>query len=67
LPASPRRRHFLFNGDGRDYAGIVESIDRRTVAIVVREAYETRRELPWPVEIAAPLPKGIAVSFSWKN
>jgi 16S rRNA (uracil1498-N3)-methyltransferase len=48
----------LFNGDGREYAGRVESVRRRSVMIQIEAVREPQRELPFHLEIAAPVPKG---------
>src|SRR5262249_30741315 len=45
----------LFNGNGRDYQATVQSVGRHEVTLA---ELGVRRELPWLVEIAAPLPKG---------
>lgn len=54
---------YLFNGDGRDYRSTVQSASRDEVIVTVLEAIDVDRELPWTVEIAAPLPKGDRAQF----
>lgn len=54
---------WLFNGDGREYrARIVES-GRRLVRLDVLEAATPQRELPFNLEVAAPIPKGDRAQF----
>jgi 16S rRNA (uracil1498-N3)-methyltransferase len=53
----------LFNGDGHEYNARVLLTTRRTVALEVVECLTPQRELPWRVEIAAPVPKGDRVQF----
>jgi 16S rRNA (uracil1498-N3)-methyltransferase len=48
----------LFNGDGREYPGRVVEITRRAVTVEVLSVSTPLRELPWRLDIAAPLPKG---------
>lgn len=48
----------LFNGDGHEYPARVVSAARRAVELLVTEVRSPERELPWRLEVAAPLPKG---------
>src|SRR5262245_28235776 len=48
----------LFNGDGHEYPARVTSIERRRVLLDVINVTRPERELPCPLEVAAPLPKG---------
>jgi 16S rRNA (uracil1498-N3)-methyltransferase len=48
----------LFNGDGLEYAARVVAIERRQVILDVLECSAISRELPFVLELAAPLPKG---------
>jgi len=48
----------LFNGDGHEYPAQVVSCARKSVDLDVLEAASPQRELPFRLEIAAPLPKG---------
>jgi 16S rRNA (uracil1498-N3)-methyltransferase len=48
----------LFNGDGREYPARVLSGNRRQVTLEVTAEAAPDRELPFPVEVAAPLPRG---------
>jgi 16S rRNA (uracil1498-N3)-methyltransferase len=51
-------RVILFNGDGRDYPAQVEAIERKQVVLVVLAIEASNRELPFRLELAAPMPKG---------
>jgi 16S rRNA (uracil1498-N3)-methyltransferase len=59
----PGDRVALFNGDGREYIAEVESADRKRVALTIVEVLAPRRELPFRLELAAPLPKGDRADF----
>src|SRR5262245_18102783 len=48
----------LFNGDGREYAARVVHVERRRIALEVINVASPERELPYALELAAPLPKG---------
>lgn len=48
----------LFNGDGREYHAEILSVDRKSVALQVHEVLAPARELPFRLEVAAPMPKG---------
>ena len=48
----------LFNGDGNEYPARVLAVERRRVLLEVTAVTQPQRELPWPLEVAAPLPKG---------
>jgi 16S rRNA (uracil1498-N3)-methyltransferase len=48
----------LFNGDGREYCAVVVACARKTVELNITGATSPQRELPVPIEIAAPVPKG---------
>src|SRR5262249_50547682 len=48
----------LFNGDGREYAACVVHVERRRIALHVMGVGDPERELPFALEVAAPLPKG---------
>jgi 16S rRNA (uracil1498-N3)-methyltransferase len=48
----------LFNGDGREYVAEVVAVDRRRAALEVTAVEAPVRELGYPLEVAAPLPKG---------
>ncbi len=54
----PGDRISLFNGDGHEYPAEVTSVERRTVAVDVLRVETPARELPFRLEVAAPLPKG---------
>jgi 16S rRNA (uracil1498-N3)-methyltransferase len=53
----------LFNGDGHDYPARVVSAARRQVELEVIERLSPDRELPFRLEIAAPLPRGDRAQF----
>jgi 16S rRNA (uracil1498-N3)-methyltransferase len=48
----------LFNGDGQEYPARVAAVGRKAVTLDVQDARRPDRELPFDLEIAAPLPKG---------
>lgn len=48
----------LFNGDGRAYRALVDSIERKAVRLRVDGIDEPRTELGFRLEVAAVLPKG---------
>jgi 16S rRNA (uracil1498-N3)-methyltransferase len=53
----------LFNGDGHEYAAQVVSVQRRHVELDVTSQATPMRELPFQLEVAAPLPKGDRAQF----
>src|SRR5205085_7970172 len=53
----------LFNGDGCDYPAVVVEVRKRGVGVEVERAERPRRELPFRLEVAAPLPKGDRAQF----
>lgn len=53
----------LFNGDGHEYPGIIQAVQRRAVLIDIREVRTPDRELGFPLEVAAPLPRGDRAQF----
>jgi 16S rRNA (uracil1498-N3)-methyltransferase len=53
----------LFNGDGREYRAHVTAVDRRSVGLDVDAVESPIRELPFRLEVAAPLPKGDRAQF----
>jgi 16S rRNA (uracil1498-N3)-methyltransferase len=48
----------LFNGDGREYPARITQIARREVALEILGVESPQRELPFYLEVAAPMPKG---------
>jgi 16S rRNA (uracil1498-N3)-methyltransferase len=54
----PGHRVYLFNGDGRQYLGVVTEVVKRGVRLDVEAVEEPARELGYRMEVAAPLPKG---------
>jgi 16S rRNA (uracil1498-N3)-methyltransferase len=53
----------LFNGDGRQYPARVEAIVRREVTLEVFAVESPARELPFRLEVAAPVPRGDRAQF----
>src|SRR5262249_55973491 len=53
----------LFNGDGHEYAAEVTAVERRSVSLQVMAVQTPARELPFRLEVAAPLPKGDRAQF----
>src|SRR5262245_42151837 len=48
----------LFNGDGREYPAHVVAVGKRQVSLQIDACQSPERELGFPLEVAAPLPKG---------
>jgi 16S rRNA (uracil1498-N3)-methyltransferase len=53
----------LFNGDGRQYPARVTHVMKREVAVEISAIESPERELPFTLEVAAPLPKGDRAQF----
>ncbi len=53
----------LFNGDGADYPATVVDVAKKRVSLDVAERRVVERELPFCLELAAPLPKGDRAQF----
>jgi 16S rRNA (uracil1498-N3)-methyltransferase len=53
----------LFNGDGREYPARVQEVGRRRVTVEVLREETPARELPFGLEVAAPLPRGDRAVF----
>jgi len=53
----------LFNGDGHEYPARIVAVERRRVALEILERATPARELPFHIEVAAPLPKGDRAQF----
>ena len=53
----------LFNGDGRQYPARVEAVGLRDVTLEVFAVESPIRELPFRLEVAAPLPRGDRAQF----
>ena len=53
----------LFTGDGREYPARVLSVARKSVTAEVVDVLRPERELPFLLEVAAPLPKGDRAQF----
>src|SRR5262245_64618575 len=54
----PEDSVYLFNGDGHEYQATVRLVERRRVLLEVVAVENPRRELPFALHVAAPLPKG---------
>jgi 16S rRNA (uracil1498-N3)-methyltransferase len=53
----------LFNGDGHEYSAIVVACARKSVELNVVGVASPKRELPFHLQVAAPLPKGDRAQF----
>ncbi len=53
----------LFNGDGRQYPARITAVARREVTLEIVGVEQPERELPFTLEVAAPLPKGDRSQF----
>jgi 16S rRNA (uracil1498-N3)-methyltransferase len=53
----------LFNGDGHQYPARIEEVGRRAVALEVFAVETPLRELPFRLDVAAPLPRGDRAQF----
>jgi 16S rRNA (uracil1498-N3)-methyltransferase len=53
----------LFNGDGAEYPARVLEVGKRSVLLDVQGGELPSRELPFALEVAAPLPKGDRTQF----
>jgi 16S rRNA (uracil1498-N3)-methyltransferase len=53
----------LFNGDGHQYPARIETVSRREVALEVLDVESPARELPFRLDVAAPLPRGDRAQF----
>jgi 16S rRNA (uracil1498-N3)-methyltransferase len=53
----------LFNGDGHEYPARILTASRRHVEIEILGRESPERELPFRLEVAAPLPKGDRAQF----
>lgn len=53
----------LFNGDGQEYPARITHAARREVGLDIFAAQKPERELPFTLEVAAPLPKGDRCQF----
>jgi 16S rRNA (uracil1498-N3)-methyltransferase len=54
---------YLFNGDGHEYPARVLTVQRRSVEVEILGRETPARELPFCLEVAAPLPKGDRAQF----
>ena len=53
----------LFNGDGHEYPARITQVTRREITLEIVGVNEPQRELPFTLEVAAPLPKGDRSQF----
>jgi 16S rRNA (uracil1498-N3)-methyltransferase len=53
----------LFNGDGHEYSAHIVAVQRQHVEVEILERRTPSRELPFCLEVAAPLPKGDRTQF----
>jgi 16S rRNA (uracil1498-N3)-methyltransferase len=53
----------LFNGDGHQYPARIDSVGRREVSLEVYAVESPSRELPYRLDVAAPLPRGDRAQF----
>src|SRR5262245_56728514 len=53
----------LFNGDGHEYPARIVATQRRSVTLEIDRSDTPDRELPFALEVAAPLPKGDRAQF----
>jgi 16S rRNA (uracil1498-N3)-methyltransferase len=59
----PNESICLFNGDGREYPAAVREVGKKQVTVEVLSVQSADRELPFRLELAAPLPKGDRAQF----
>jgi 16S rRNA (uracil1498-N3)-methyltransferase len=59
----PGDRVCLFNGDGREYPSVVESVSKHCVHLQILGVESPGREHPGKLLLAAPLPKGDRAQF----
>ncbi|MGH7169559.1 MAG: RsmE family RNA methyltransferase [Gemmataceae bacterium] len=53
----------LFNGDGHQYPARIEEVNRREASLEVIAVESPERELPFRLDVAAPLPRGDRAQF----
>lgn len=53
----------LFNGDGHEYPARIVDVARREVVLDILGIATPERELPFTLEVAAPIPKGDRAQF----
>jgi 16S rRNA (uracil1498-N3)-methyltransferase len=58
LRAAPGDRVVLFDGGGCEFDADVSACRRSTIALAIVERREVDRELPFPLTLGVPLPKG---------
>lgn len=54
---------YLFNGDGHEYPARVVEVGKKLVELQIEGRESPDREWPFPIEVAAPLPKGDRSQF----
>ena len=52
----------LFNGNGREYPARITHAARRDITLEILAVESPQRELPFTLEVAVPVPRGIAAS-----
>jgi 16S rRNA (uracil1498-N3)-methyltransferase len=53
----------LFNGDGREFAGVIDGVRGSRVFAQVGEAREVNRESPYPITLVQCVPRGDRMDF----
>lgn len=54
---------YLFNGDGQQYQAVIREVAKRSVVLEILAVEQPVRELPFPLHVALPLPKGDRAQF----
>ena len=63
MRAHPGDAVCLFNGDGFQYPATVITVSKREVTLRIYSVEQPHRELPFSLEIAAAVPKGVREDF----
>ncbi len=53
----------LFNGDGREYSGVIEAVRGNRVAVLIGEARQVERESPIAITLVQCVPRGEKMDF----
>ncbi len=53
----------LFNGDGREYPACITQVERKQITLEILRVEQPERELPFTLEVGAPVPKGDRCQF----
>src|SRR5262249_10621327 len=59
----PGDRVTLFNGDGKAYRAVIESVAKKSVRLHVEAVEEPRTELGFSLEVASAMPKGARADY----